>query len=207
MAASAFSTHLPHFRIGAFAGADLAGLRPLGGPAPAADDDYAAIARAREEAVSATQVAFEAVRARDLEAYEQRLADSERRFAEKIADVLAGTLAEGLAALEARLSVQMARVLGRFLGSAVRDRALGELSETVQALVTTAGATRLRVTGPEALVARFGETIASLKIPVEVVVDPAVADVTVTLDDTIVETRIAAWMDRVAEAASAGPHV
>jgi hypothetical protein len=207
MAASAFSAHLPHFRSGAFAGADLAGLRPLGGQGPAPDDDYAAVARAREEAVAATQAAFEVIRARDLEACERRLAESERQFAEKTADVLAGKLAEGLAALEVRLSAQVARVLGRFLESAVRDRALGELSETVQALIATAGATRLKISGPEALVARFRQATASLKVSAEVVIDSASADVTVALDDTIVETRIAAWMDRVTEAASGGPHV
>ena len=66
---------------------------------------------------------------------------------------------------------------------------------------------RLKISGPEALVTRFNHMAGSLNVSADIVVDPAAADVTVTLDDTIVETRIAAWMDRVVEAASAVPHV
>lgn len=207
MAANAFSAYLPHFRIGAFAAADLARLPPLGGPVPAADDDRDAIARAREEAAAEAKQAFEAVRSHDLATYERQLAENDRLFAEKTADVLAGKLAEGLSALETRLGAQVARVLGRFLESAVRDRAIGELSDTVQALVAAAGAAHLRIVGPEALVVRFNQAIAGLKIPADIVIDPTAADMTVTLDDTIVETRIAAWMDRVGEVAGGGPHV
>jgi hypothetical protein len=100
----------------------------------------------------------------------------------------------------------VARVLLRFLGNAARDRALDQLSETVAALLAAGGAARVRIAGPESLVNRLRQQAETLKVVVEVTVNPDAADVTVTLDDTIVETRIAEWMERVTRAASGGPH-
>jgi hypothetical protein len=174
------------------------GVRPIGTQSEAADTE-AALKRAREEGAAEARGAFEAIRAQDLAGYEQRLAEADRRFAEKTADALAAQLDESLVGLQTSLNAQVARVLGRFLEGAVRECAVRELGETVASLIATSGAARIKISGPAALVERFRAT-ASMTAPVEVVADPAAVDLAVMLDDTLVETRIAAWLERLTAA-------
>jgi hypothetical protein len=207
--AKAFAVHLPHFRVDQPArGIDFGRLKPLGDATVDTPRDAVqeALAKARVEATAEAEVRFAALRAEDRAAHERDLAERERRFAEATADALVQGLAEGLAAIEAMLSEHVARALSRFLAGAVRERALGELAQTVAGLLATAACTKVRITGPEALIERFRARLGDVKAAVDLVVDSGRSDLAVTLDDTIVETRIADWMDRLSAAANGEPH-
>jgi hypothetical protein len=190
--AVAVARHLPHFAVNTLDGADFGnGFRPLaeaaevGPPAEQAD----ALANARDEAMVVARAEFERIRAADLAEHERLLEERERQFAETTGGVLLGQLSDGLARIESVLGGHVARVLARFLDHAVRERALAELSETVAALMVGGGAVPL--------VSRLRELLdAAATASIECAVG-AKPEVTVTIDDTIIETQIAAWMERV----------
>ena len=205
--ANAFSEYLPHFAVKALGGIDFrSGLKPLGGilDGPPADGPAEAEARGRREALAEAKAEFEQARAADVAAYEQRLADKEREFAETTGDVIADRLVAGLAEIEARLAGHVAEALSRFLDTAIRTRAVGELAETVSALLATGIGTRVRVSGPEHLIARLRQRLVTRGDAIVYAANEA-ADITVAIDDTIVETRVAAWLDRL-KAIAGEPH-
>ena len=199
-----FSEYLPHFTVTPRRRAtDFGGrMQPLAAEeAPVVDGPAEAEARGRRQALAEARVEFEAIRARDLAEFEARLAAKERDFAESTGDVLAERLTAGLAKIEAAVSDHAATVLSRFLQGAIRTRAVSELSETVATLLFSARGARVRVRGPAALVVRLRERLAGYG-DIAFISDET-ADVSVTIDDTIIETAIAAWEERLRAAVAA----
>jgi len=196
--AAAASRHLPHFALTAVGGIDLGDdfvpLADVPGPVP---DQSAVLTGAREEAFAEARAEFEQVRAADRAEHERRLEERERQFAETTGGVLLGQLSDGLARIEHAICEQTTRVLGRFLDKAIRERALAELSETVTALVAGGEAVKVKIVGPEALVERLRQLLDASSAPAIELTVGTTPDVTVSIDDTIIETRIAAWMDHV----------
>jgi hypothetical protein len=198
--AAAASLHLPHFATTAFGGVEPdAGFTPLVdiGRNDCASEQMDAIAAAREEALVEARAEFEQIRAADRAEHERCLEERERQFAETTGGVLIGHLSDGLAEIERALSDQTARVLARFLDKAVRERALGELSETVAALIAGGGAVTVKIVGPEPLLARLRQLLDTSTMPTVDLVVGTTPEVTVTIDDTIIETHVSAWMDRI----------
>lgn len=156
---------------------------------------------ARESAEAALAHALEQARAEAVTEREEALAAARAAWAAETADRLAGLLAEGLGAIEERISEAAARALAPLLHAAARDRALEGLAEAVSTLLRAEPALVLCVSGPadlgEALIARLGSAGAALRFT------PADApDLVVTGEGTLIETRLAAWAERVrAEAA------
>ena len=113
-----------------------------------------------------------------------------------VGEALAHQVGEGLAEIEARIGQQAGAVLLRFLDHAVRERAVGELVEAVSALIAGGGATRIRIAGPAALTERVAAAVQATGVTVEQTASDA-ADIAVTIDETVVESNIAAWMERL----------
>lgn len=202
---AAAARHLPHF-----SGVGLTGLQPRGpfrplGETVAADApaDRSDTERAVEKALAEARVEFERLRAADRIEHERQLADRTSEIEEAIANRLAAGIASGLQQINDGVATHVARVLARFLEGAVRERALDELSEAVAALLAEGGATRVTIAGPAGLVERLKAAAEAAKTPVTTVTSGA-ADVTVTIDDTLLGTRIDAWMQRIS-AAVKGP--
>ena len=87
-------------------------------------------------------------------------------------------------------------MLAGFLHGAVRERALADLSETVGGLLIGGGAARVKVAGPAALLERLKSIATPGAAPIEFTEHDA-AEVTVAIDETVVETNIGAWMERI----------
>lgn len=198
MTVTAAAAHLPRFPGASAPQTSRANFRRLNEkPAPPAEDDRliaetVAVARA----LAAARAEFDATRAADLAEYERRLAERETAILSAIGDRLAGEVTAELAAIAERVGLHVGTVLLRFLDHAVRERAVGELVEAVSALLTGATATRVRIVGPAALTERVAAAIAPTGVPMECTASEA-ADLSVTIDDTVVETNVAAWMDRL----------
>ncbi len=198
MTVTAAAFGLPRFASAALPDIVSAGFRPLNEkPAPApAEDRLAAQKAAVVEALAAAHAEFDSVRAADRAEFERRLAEREAEILATIGDALSIQVSEGLAAIEERVGREVSVALLRFLDHAVRERAVGELSEAVSALLVGGSAARVRITGPAALTERVERAIAPAGVPVERIRSDT-ADVSVTIDDMIVETNVAAWMDRL----------
>jgi hypothetical protein len=205
MTVTSAAVRLPRFASGEtvpkFANPAFRPLNEKPAPPPEADglaERNAAVA----EALEAARAEFDAARAADLAEFERRLAEREAEIHAAIGEALAARLAEGLAAVEERVGRQVDTVLLRFLDRAVRERAVSELGEAVSALLAGGTAARVRIAGPAALIDRVAAAIAPTGVPVERAEEDA-ADVSVTIDDTVVETNMAAWMDRLMSQAGA----
>ena len=194
----AAAAHLPRFASESGPEIASAGFRRLNEkPAPLPAEERLSVQDAAvAEALATARAEFDAIRATDRDAFERRLAERETEILASVGETLSGQVAEGLAAIEERVGRQVGTVLLRFLDQAVHERAVSELIEAVSALVTGGSASRVRIAGPAALVERVEAAIAPTGVPVERG-EGSTADVSVTIDDTVVETNIAAWMERL----------
>lgn len=199
---------LPFFGIGADAASDpmptATGFHSLSeSPVqPQVVGDPSAIERAVAAALEEARQDFELQRTADREEHERMLAAREAELHETVAKATAEQLTGALAALNDAVGAHVSRVLLRFLERSVRERAIGELSETVAALLLGGEAVRVRISGPADLVDRLGAAVGDVSA-VEIAVSEA-ADVTVVIDNTRIETQIGAWMERAAWAVAGG---
>jgi hypothetical protein len=204
MTVTSAAARLPRYVSGAGPQVAGAGFRPLyEKPVPTpAEDRLAEQNAAVTQALATAQAEFVAARAADQAAFERRFAERETQILATIGDALAVQVADGLAAIEERVGHHVGAVLLHFLDHAVRERAVGELCEAVSVLLAGGSATRVRIAGPAALCERVEAAIGRTGVTVERA-DGDAADVSVTIDETIVETSSAAWMDRLMAQAGA----
>ena len=203
-----FAAYLPHFATNR-RGRDLTReLKPLG-PAEAQvqEPDHLAEAeeRGRREAREAARIEFERRRAEDLADFELRLAEERQRWTEETADRLADRISDGLREIEASLAAGVAGALAPLLDTLVRQRAVDELSTTVSLLLRSDRHIDLTISGPDDLLARLRARLDAYSHSIQFAAGGE-ADVRVTFNDTVIETRIAAWTERLAAAAAEEQH-
>ncbi|MQT12772.1 hypothetical protein [Segnochrobactrum spirostomi] len=155
--------------------------------------------RGRLEAIAEARASFEAQRA-ELEAgFEVRLAETRERWAADQAGVLADGIMAGLAAIESTVLDGLARVLVPVVSASVLQQAQVTLAGLMRRLLEDDEHGTLEVRGPQDLVdnlrARLGESAHSVKFMVD-----ETADVVVTAGDTIIETQLRLWAERLAAA-------
>jgi hypothetical protein len=203
--ARSVAAELPHFAP-ARTTADQVGLRRLGDADRGTPTGRSALDRARAEGAAEAERRFETRRAEDRAAFDLTLAERDRRLNETVATVLTERLATAVAELEARIAADVARTLARFLSGAIRERALEELGDTIRALTVRGEATRLRVSGPADLADALRTRLQAAGFTNAAVTESDAADLSVAIDDTVIATRIGAWMDRVAAAVADTAH-
>lgn len=201
MTVGAFARALPDFARGGEPAppvemGSLAPQVPVEDPAKLLDDAYA---RGRRDGAADAGERWERTRAADLAGFEDRLAEERRLWTETESDRLAGEIRQAMQALEEGIAASVARILLPFVSESVRRRALDELSETLTALLT-GGVRTLVVNGPldlvEPLKAKLGPYAQAVEFR------PADGpDIVARSRDTVVETQIGAWLDRLAAAA------
>lgn len=187
----------------AVAGEGAATTDAMGLDSEAADDETqeTAIAAARQEGVSeglaraaaANEAALEAERG----AFAARLAAERSRWARDEGHVLADKVTAGLGEIETRIAARAARVLRELLADRLIERAIRELAEHIHALLSGADGKVVQVTGPEDLVAALSEKLEGASAAIDFR-PGASADVRIVCDDTLVESRLEAWLARLA---------
>ncbi len=164
------------------------------------DEGVAAMARSVREDAYAEGLAAGA------EALEKTLEAERRAFAARLADERAGWAAEegarlgdalqaALAGIEARIAASVARILRPLIGAALRGKAVDELHNAIgpmlradQAMIAISGA-------PDILAALQGRLADA---PAGITFTPnASTDVQIVADQTIIESRISAWVGRI----------
>lgn len=141
---------------------------------------------------------------RRLEAlYEERAAEDLARHEEEMAALratlsveLAGKTADALAALERKVIGEAtsvcARILSQIVDEDVRSRAIAALAGSVRGAVGDADTIRIRVSGPQSLLMPFAAAMGDHARHLEFTESESY-DLTVSLDETLFETRIAEW--------------
>ena len=130
---------------------------------------------------------------------EAHLAEERRRWAADQGDELAARLTSALEALDARIAGPVARVLTPFVTAELRDRMVGELSESISKLLAGGGDLRLRIAGPVDLLGSLRDRLRAGPTAIEWAPGDQV-DITLVADDSTIETEIGCWIERFAEA-------
>jgi hypothetical protein len=130
--------------------------------------------------------------------FEQRLAAARQGWAATEGNALSEALVRAVKDLEARLAETAARVLRPFLETEIRRVAVAELVTTIEAILARDKAARVEIAGPDDLLgivrARLPDTVPATFTSCDA------SDVRVTIDQTVLETRLGAWMAAIEEA-------
>jgi hypothetical protein len=206
--AGAVAEFLPTFAPGKRNDFDLSGrIKPLGAPEPKDATDHLAMAeeRGRRQGFEAARLEVERARIELLADFDLRLASERQNWVEETADRLAVKLDVALGEIRTTLVDTVADALGLFLTTAIRQRAVDELSQTVLALLHDGRHAALSISGPEELLSHLrGRLDEHAKVIEYVTANDA--DVRVAIDDTAVATRIAEWIARLDVALLEMPH-
>jgi hypothetical protein len=153
---------------------------------------------AREEGRAEAAAEFELALAKERGEIEARIVCERDAWLAEEGRRLSGAIDAALAELEARIGDSVARILEPFLEAALRQKVVAELALTLSALIAD-GEPLLRVSGPQSLLDALKEKLGTGRGAIEYV--PAEgADIKATADQTLVETRLKAWIDRFQQA-------
>lgn len=164
-------------------------------PAPQADIGTL-IAEAIAQAEAALETRLSSAHEAALEAERQANAEDARIFLESLGDDVGKAVSQRIDAMEARVTGLVAATVTRIIGGIVSDdlrkRSLEALASAVREAVADAEAVRIAVRGPlslfETLKTALGPRAANLDF-----VEAPGFDLTVAIEETVFETRMAEW--------------
>ncbi|MFG1430640.1 hypothetical protein V5F44_08490 [Xanthobacter sp. V2C-8] len=169
-----------------------------------------AVSQAVREAVTkarAELAASEAARQEDAERFEatlrDRLATARAEWAEAEGDRLAASMGEAFQVMETRICDVLGRILAPFASEAMRGRALDDARHAIAALISQptlpdSPLPAITVRGPADLLAVLKDRLGD---PEGVTFSPGPgAEIETTCADTLIETRLGAWVQRLAAA-------
>ncbi len=173
-------------------------------PTPQADIG-ALIAEAVTDAEAALEARLAVAHQAELEAQRQASADEANAFLESFGGDVGAAVAIRIDAMEAQVSdlvgATVARIIGGIVSEDLQKRSLQALADTIREAIGDSEAVRIAVRGPlslfETLKASLGPRAANLDF-----FEAAGFDLTVAIDETVFETRIAEWSSALSEALS-----
>ncbi|MEY9358786.1 hypothetical protein ABH994_001507 [Bradyrhizobium yuanmingense] len=102
--------------------------------------------------------------------------------------------------IETNIASSVARILLPFLTDAVRDKAIGSLVEQIAALTGSSSAPTFEVTGPSELLDLVKTQLEASRRTGIAYEAAETLEVRVVADQTVIETQISAWSERLKEA-------
>jgi hypothetical protein len=179
---------------------DFPDFPPMAVPEPVNVEAIVAEAVARAEEALSERLALEHGEALHLEKqrHAEEIAELQQRFAEEAT----GRIDAGLAEMEHRLvestSAVAARILGAVLNDDLRDRSVGRLADLVREALRDDEAVRVRVHGNVPLFEMLKDRLPEYAGQFDFLESPDF-DLSVTIDESIYETRLAEWSAALAE--------
>ncbi|MBR0928358.1 hypothetical protein JQ561_17220 [Bradyrhizobium diazoefficiens] len=129
-----------------------------------------------------------------------RLGEERAKWSDQQAVAIVGGFEAACREIETNIASSVARILLPFLADAVRDKAIGSLVEQIAALTGNSSAPAFKVTGPSELLDLVKTQLeTSRRIGIEYETAEAL-EVRVVADQTVIETQISAWSERLKEA-------
>lgn len=167
-------------------------------PVTRADEIEAARRHGEAAGREAARLEYAAELQREQERFEARLAEMRQAWTEEQGVVLSRAIGEGLDRIEATIADAAARLLEPLIVAEVREAALAGLKRTLEDLLTKSPAAHIRIQGPDDLLAALRDRLGERK---SIAYAPgAGCDVLVETDNTLIETRLAAWMAHLQDA-------
>jgi hypothetical protein len=177
---------------------------PAGGSSPGrseqcrAGEIEQAFARGLEQGQAAARATLEAKLAHEQKQFELALS-AERQARQADALKFAAALAAGLVNLEQTIAQSVGRLLRPFLAARAHTQAVADLRAALEALLGKEPGIALTIAGPEHLLAGLRATLPETAISYVANSD---CEVRVTGNQTVLETRLGAWLAGLAEASS-----
>ncbi|WP_448045392.1 hypothetical protein [Bradyrhizobium liaoningense] len=129
-----------------------------------------------------------------------RLGEERAKWSDQQAVAIVSGFEAACREIESNIASSVARILLPFLTEAVRDKAIGSLAEQVAALTGSSPVPVFKVTGPSELLDLVKTQLAASR---RTGIEYEAADtfeVRVVADQTVIETQISAWSERLKEA-------
>jgi len=155
--------------------------------------------RGRREGRAEAQKEFEAALAEERARSDERFIAEREKWAQEEAIRLASQLAANLESLETRLVDRVARIMAPFLVEALHAQMLDELQRALSTLLTNGQNKAIRISGPEDILSRLVGRLGKYEAAIELVTSDG-PDVSVVSGDTIIDTQLAAWSQRLMQA-------
>jgi hypothetical protein len=139
--------------------------------------------------------------------YERKLNDEREKFETRLGEERSDLLNETAARiadniedvgkqLEARIAGVTARILEPLISSAVQRQAAASFVEKLSSITGDSRRPLLRITGPSELIELVRSKLGARLIAVELRAEP-VAEVSVVVDQTVLETQVKIWAERL----------
>lgn len=179
-------------------------VEPQKAPAyqPSPVDVDALIAQAVAKAEAALEARLTKKHQAALEAEREENAAEAKAFLESLGGDVGNRIAERISSLEERLNevigASVARMVGRILGDELTKRSLDALANSIRISINDREAVRVSVRGPQSLFEELRASLGAHADQLDFVEAPGF-DLTVTVDNAVVETRIGEWADTLGE--------
>jgi hypothetical protein len=176
-------------------------------PAPAVDTLAIRLEESYQQGVTAGRaIASEATEAQAAELavdFDRRIEEVRNTFSTALADSLAVELRAGIEAASTRISSHVATALIPFLREGLARAAITDFVKELSDMIDTAEGLSVEVTCPqeiaEPLRERLAEAMAARGAPPGCVrcIPGKSTDISVTLNETVIQTRLAEWLTRL----------
>lgn len=169
---------------------------------PAEPDIGTLIAEAVANAEAELEARLAEAHAAQLAAVQEAAANESRAFMETLGADIGERIAARMDQLQEQVSQAIgaaaARTIGGLLSDALRERSLAALAESIGAALDDAEAIRIQVRGPahlyEKLAVMLGDRTKNLDFS-----EAPGFDLTVSIDETVIETRMSEWSTALSE--------
>lgn len=129
-----------------------------------------------------------------------RLGEERAKWSDQQAVTLVNGFEGACREIEANIASSVARILLPFLGEAVRDKAIGSLVEQISALTGNSSVPAFKVTGPGELLDLVRTQLEASRRTGIVYETSETLEVRVLADQTVIETQLSAWSERLKQA-------
>lgn len=129
-----------------------------------------------------------------------RLGEERAKWSDQQATAIVNGFEAACREIETNIASSVARILLPFLADAVRDKAIGSLVEQVAALTGNSPVPVFKVTGPSELLDLVRTQLDASKRPSIAYEAAETLEVRVVADQTVIETQISAWSERLKDA-------
>ncbi|MBR0819439.1 hypothetical protein [Bradyrhizobium liaoningense] len=129
-----------------------------------------------------------------------RLGEERAKWSDQQAAAIVGGFETACREIETNIASSVARILLPFLAEAVRDKAIGSLVEQIAALTGNSPVPVFKVTGPGELLDLVRSQLQTARRTGVEYEAAETFEVRVVADQTVIETQIAAWSERLNEA-------
>lgn len=164
------------------------------------DDPEALLAAAREagraEGTAAARAEAAAEQEQARRDFDEQLAAERQKWLREEGETLKERLATALRQMQDTLAECVGQILRPFVIDSLRRQMLGELVEHVASIAASHDAMVIKITGPADLLALLQGKLAELPLAIDYERSEGV-DVRVVAAQTMIETRIQAWIDLI----------